>query len=182
MVGDYQSTLNIINQVLSCIPPFALHRHASDEAEVSYEEVFRDSDLTIIDKAKKAWMFPMNFSKGTTNPLPLAIRIEVYFSLAYIQLSPLTCAYYLQFLCYSDIHQYENRDSALEQLVDFAKHRTEEDPCPYADLNIAGHCLLLAGRIIEARDLFYLSYILTKNFSPAVHNDNSAQWYLLRCF
>ena len=181
MAGDYQSSLDIINQVLSCIQPFAFQRHACDETLELYKDMFRDTDMTIIQKAKMAWMFPMNFSKDSSYPLPLAIKIELYFSRSYIMVSPFTCAYYLQFLCYFDRHQSNNRDSALEQLVDFAKNAAK-DPSAFYDLNIAGHCLLLAGKIVEARDMFYLSNTLTQNISPLINEENSARWYLLRFF
>ena len=183
--GDYQSILNIINQVLSSIPPYAMHRHVSRNHQLEqmtmYRDVFLDFDLTIIQKAKEAWMFQMIFPNGTIYPLPLAIKIEGYFHIGCISLSPFTCAYYLQFLCYFDLRQYENRDRALEHLVEFAKDAAEHHNA-YSDLNIAGHCLLLAGKIAEARDIFRWSFILTQQFSQFRHIQNSAQWYLLTCF
>ena len=180
MAGDYHLILGIINKVLSSIPPFALHHHGSLQTIQLYMDVYRDSSVTIIQKANNAWMFTMNFPRYTLYPLPLAIKIELYFKRFDVKLSPFTCAYYLQFLCYFDLHQYENRDRALEQLVDFAKHAAErtEDSCSTSDLNIAGHCLLLAGQIAEARDMFYLSYALVQQFCPALQVINSARWYL----
>ena len=185
MTGNYRSALDIISQLLSSIPPYAMHRHASTEAELLYRDVYCGSDLTIIQKAKKAWMFEMFFWNGTAYPLPQVIKTELYFNKFHVTLSPFTCAYYLQFLCYNDLHQYENRDRALEQLVDFAKHaavKSEMHRVSYSDLNIAGHCLLLAGKITEAREMFYLSYTLTEQFTPFHHAQNSARWYLLNCF
>ena len=182
MVGDYSSTLDIIDQVLSNIPPFAFHRHASLDAKQLYVDVFGCSDVTIIQKAKTAWMFQMIFLKALSYPLPLAIRIELCLSCIGIEISPLTCAYYLQFLCYFDLHQYENRDRALEQLVDFAKDAAEKQHTSISDLNIAGHCLLLAGKIAEARSLFNKSYTITQIHLPGIHDLNSACWYLLNCF
>ena len=182
--GDYQLILGIINQVLSSIPPYALHHHASPQIRRLYWDVYRDSSVTIIQKAKTAWMLPMKFMSETSNSLPLAIKIELYFSRPSVELSPFTCAYYLQFLCYFDLHQYGNRDRALEQLVDFAKTTAEicrgEDSI--SDLNIAGHCLLLAGRIIEARDMFYWSYALVQQVRPDLQELNSARWYLQNFF
>ena len=182
IAGDYQSTLDIINQVLSSIPPYAMQSHVNNEAEQMYRDVFGSSNLTIIQKAKKAWMFQMFFVKGTPYPLPLAIKIELYFRYISLELSPFTCTYYLQFLCYYDLQQYENRDSALEQLVDFVTHAAVKDRNPYSDLNIAGHCLLLVGKVVEARDMFNLSYAITERLSSFDHARNSATWYLLSCF
>ena len=66
MKGDYQSSLDIINQVLCSIPPYALHPFVSIDAEQMYWDVFGCSDMTIIQKAKKAWMFQMDFVKGAS--------------------------------------------------------------------------------------------------------------------
>ena len=119
--GDYHLTLDIVNQVLSSIPPFVLHYDASLQTRQLYRDVYRYSSATIIQKAKTAWMLPMYFHKNDTS-LPLAMKIEQYFQPHFHNLSPFTCAYYLQFLCYFDLNQCENRDRALVQLVDFAKH------------------------------------------------------------
>ena len=183
MTGDYQSTLVIINQILSSIPPYALHCHTSTEAEQLYGDVFESSDLTVIQRAKKAWMFRVSFIKDASYSLPLAIKIQLYFKCSGIDFSPFTCLYYLQFLCYHDLNQYENRDRALEQIVDLVKRIAERyRHVSYSDLNIAGHCLLLAGKKREARDMFYLSYNLVQHFLPILQNENSAQWYILNCF
>ena len=183
MTEDYQSTLDILNQVLSSIPPYAMHRYVfSDEAELLYMDVFGVSDFTMLQKAKKAWMFEMLFCNGASYPLPLAIKIELYFSYFSITLSPFACAYYLQFLSYFNLRNYENMNRVLEQLVDYAKQAIEKDDHSYSDLNIAGHCLLLAEKKPEALDIFKLSYILTQRLSPYRHIQNSARWYLLNYF
>ena len=185
MAGEYQLTLRIINQVLSSIPPFVFHYHVSLQTRQLYRDVYRDSSATIIQKAKTAWMLPMNFyQRSTGTSVPLAINIELYFRRLSVKLSPFTCAYYLQFLCFFDLHQNENRDRALEQLVDFAKDAAEKvtDGFSFSDLNIAGHCLLLAGQIAEARDMFYLSYALVQQFIPELQELNSARWYLQSFF
>ena len=135
--GDYQWILCIINQVLSSIPPFALDYHDILQTWELYWDVYRNSSVAIIQKAKTAWMFEMIFPEDMSNFLPLAIKIELYFKRFSVKLSPFTSAYYLQFLCYFDLHQYENRDRALEQLVDFAKHaaKTVHKGQSFHDLN-----------------------------------------------
>ena len=60
MKGDYLSVLNIINQVLSNIPPYAMlqlceSNFASNEAKQLYMDMFLDSDTTIMQRARKAW-------------------------------------------------------------------------------------------------------------------------------
>ena len=180
---DFSSALNIIHQMLSSIPPFARYYSYKDltgsEVQQRYVDMFLDSDMSTIQRARKAWMFDLVF---TINDLvPLAIQIELYCSNgAMLRLSPFTCAYYLQFMCYHRMQQYRNRDRALQQLIDITNNQYQ---CgvPYITLNIAGHCLLLAGKRVLARDMFNLSCMITKR-SPPQLTCNPAQWYLLNCF
>ena len=180
MAGDYLATLDIVNQVLSSIPPFSLFSDESNDSREMYVDVFGGSDMTTMQRARMAWMFPMCFNKETSYPLPLAIQIELQFSVFSIDIAPLTCAYYLQFLCYFDRHQYDSRDRALEQLVDFSKREAANGH--YSDLNIAGNCLLLAGKRAEAEDLFRISYTVKQNSHLKLQDQNSALWYLQNCF
>ena len=100
-------------------------------------------------------------------------------------ISPWTCAYYLEFLCYYDLHRFENRDRALEKLVDAVQNDLEDDGGKFSrsftGLNIAGHCLLLAGQTSRARDMFVFSFNIT-HACPCRHKENSAVWYLLNFF
>ena len=99
------------------------------------------------------------YIQDTTVLLPLAIQIESYLSFYKylpVNLSPFTCAYYLQFLCYHRMHQYDNRDHALQQLIELVNNK-EQCGEPYTSWIIAGHCLLLAGRTVQARHMFYRS-------------------------
>ena len=184
MKGDYLSGLNIINQVLSNIPPYAMHQlcesnFASNEAKQLYMDMFLDSHTTIIQRARKAWTLNLCIWENMAKVVPLAIQIELYFRPFYITLSPLSCIYYIQFLCYHELRQYGNRDRALQQLMDALVYNKEECDCSYTSaLNIAGHCLLLVGRIDQARDMFFQSYLITKEVSWP----SSAQWYLQNFF
>ena len=181
--GEFLSALNIINQILSSIPPFAMYDESfiRTDAEQLYVDMFQDSEVTIIQKARMAWMFNMNFKKDMTHVLPLAIQIILYFfsEEQNLPLSPFLCAYYLQFLCYHRMHQYDNRDRALQQLIEVVNN-AKQCGIPWHSFNIAGHCLLLAGRTAQARDMFYRSYIATQ--STPYDNLNTAMWYLLNCF
>ena len=182
--GEFLSALNIINQVLSNIPPFAIYQEhfIGTDAEQLYVAMFLNSDDTVIQRARTAWMFDFYVTKNMTDVVPLAIQIEIYFRGDYaVQLSPFTCAYYLQFLCYHRTQQYDNRDRALQQLIEVAYNRKQRGmKQPYTSLSIAAHCLLLAGRRVQARDLLYRSYMATQNNSGEIWN--SAIWYLLNCF
>ena len=178
--GEFLSALNIINQLLSSIPPYTLYRMGfiGKDAKQLYLDMFLESDDTVIQRARTAWMFDLNFMENMTDVVPLAIQIEIYFS-GDVELSPFTCTYYLQFLCYHMMQQYDNRDRALQQLIEVANNR-EQRGVPWTSWNIAGHCLLLAGRRVQARDMFYRSYMATQNTWR--ERLNSAIWYLLHCF
>ena len=180
--GEFLSALNIINQMLSSIPPFAMYRQdfIGIDAEQLYVDMFLDSYDTVIQRSRKAWMFDLKVTEHMTDVVPLAIQIEIYFSGDFtLQLSPFTCAYYLQFLCYHRMQQYDNRERALQQLIEVA-HNKEQCGYPWTSLSIAGHCLLLAGRRVQARDLLYSSYMASQ--ITGLDTWNSAIWYLLNCF
>ena len=74
----FLSTLDIVNRVLSNIPPFAIYAGANKSAQL-YKDMFLNSDTTTIQRARKAWMFEMPFSKCMSEMLPLGIQIELYF-------------------------------------------------------------------------------------------------------
>ena len=62
----------------------------------------------------------MQISRKQYNFVTRAIQIELYYSDCNIGvwLSPFTYAYYLMFLCYHGLCQFDNRDRALRQLVE----------------------------------------------------------------
>ena len=124
-------------------------------------------------------MLSLCFTKDMSDSMPLGIQIELHFSDSTLSLSPLTCAYYLQFLCYHEMHQYDRRDSALQQLIEPLYN--PDSYCILNDINIAGHCLLLAGKRVQACDVFYSSYTASQR-GPPEDKYNSALWYLQNCF
>ena len=186
MKGDCLSTLNIVNQVLSSIPPYAIYMKRSsnehDESTQLYVDMFLDSDTTVIQRARKAWLldFLLTMDMIDSELIPIGIKIELYFSNMVVIFSPFTCAYYLQFLCYHDMHQYDRRDRALLQLIEVANN-PEQCGEAFATWNLAGHCLLLAGKRDQARDMFYRSYTESQRFPP-YDKYNSALWYLQNYF
>ena len=181
--GDYSSTLDIVNKVLSNIPPYAIIEadKENNERERLYVDMFLDSGTTVIQRARKAWMFHLYFDRDMIDSLslPMGIQIELYFndSMTAIFLSPFTCAYYLQFLCYHEMRQYDRRDRALQQLTEVVSN-PEQQGMPLTTLNITGHCLLLAGKRDQARHMFYTSYTVSQ-MCPPLDKYNSALWYLL---
>ena len=178
---DYTSTLDIVNQVLSSIPPFALHLFESDSSESKhlYVDKFLHSSCTTIQRARKAWLMEFTIPTCVTKILPLAFQTEQYFcsnEYSTLYLSPYICAYYFMFLCYHELGQYENRDRALQHLLDFVS-TNQTELFWYRNFNIAGNCLLIARRIDEAREMFVRSKERTRRF-PAEDKRNSANWYI----
>ena len=184
--GDFSSTLTFINQMLSNIPPYAMiykprQTFVDTEAGQLYMDMFLDSDVTMIQRANKAWMFNLHVTKNVVDVMPLAIQIELCFNDRNVYISPFTYAYYLQFLCYHRMQQYDNRDHALLQLIEVA-YNTKQSVAQWISLNIAGHCLLLAGKRDLARGVFNLSYFISQQKPPPLGKLNSALWYLQNCF
>ena len=187
---DYSSILNVTYEVLSSIPPFVLFdrrdfSQKNNEAKQLYKDMFLDSDIRVMQRARKAWMFNLVFRKHMTDVVPLAIQIELYFSDPdtnnRISLSPLTCTYYLQFLCYHRMCQYDCRNRALQQLIELLADTQRITNETYHSGNVAGHCLLLAGERTQAWEMFNKSYQHTQSHPP--HDKyNSALWYLQNCF
>ena len=180
--GEFLSALNIINQMLSSIPPFAMYRTGfiSNDVTQLYVDMFLESDDTVFQRARTAWMLDLHFTENMIDMVPLAIQIEIYFSGDFpVQLSPFTCAYYLQFLCYHKMQQYDNRDRALQQLIEVMFNK-EQCGGPCTSLSIAGHCLLLAGRRVQARAMLCVSYMAAQITGCEIWN--SAIWYLRNCF
>ena len=181
---DYTSTLNVVNQVLSNIPSFVLYKSASEsyfsESKYLYVEKFSNSLFTTMERAKKAWIADLIFIKDMTVILPLGIHIELcLLDIPYlpIALSPFTCAYYLMFLCYHGLGQYDNRDRALQQLIEVVNNREQCGEYRHRSYNIAGHCLLITGERDRARDMFNRSQQFTRG-NPERDKHNSATWYL----
>ena len=188
MRKDYTSTLSTVNQLLSNIAPFALYscdcansdHWGSTEAKELYVRRFIDSEIFIENRAKTAWLRPLMVDKDMAHVMPLAIQIELLFHdhavFAFMKLSPYVCAYYLMFLCYHELYQYDQRDRALCQLVDVANNARQSGPTNLS-WNITGHCLFLAGDTTQAREFFIRSYQLTKRHPP-YDQHNSALYYL----
>ena len=192
--GDHLSCLDTINQLLSSIPPFAVNVRQSfcgetTDAKELYVDKFLKSESTIMQRARKAWLMQLHFEKSMTDIVPLAIQIELYFSdimLGYydVPVSTFVLIYYLAFQCYHKLGQFNNRDNALRQLLESL--HTMDDTHPlfyywyYHTYNIAGHCLIIAGKKDQARDMFVNSNVI-RNAIPQkipLPNNSAANWYL----
>ena len=194
MKQEYTSALRILIRVSCSIPPFAMSQsynnsvkdqeHSDTEqlpcSHCLYVDTFLNSEYSTMKRAREAWLLDVSVAKAQSEAVPLAIQIELYFRNTYlnhIYLSPFTCLYYLLFLCYHELHQYDNRDRALRQLVDVTNNDKQCGQFYYHSYNIAGHCLLVAGEIDRARYMFSQSFAITM-LNPPMDKFNSAFWYL----
>ena len=188
MKRNYSASLSITNEIQSRIPPFMISlsgiiTKSICEAEQFFAKMFIDSGITVIQRAKKAWISTLFLKKEMAYMVPLAIQIELYFSspLVRVFLSPFTCIYYLQFLCYHQTCQYDRRNHALQQLISLSLKNNHHTGVPHHTLNITGHCLLMAGKRVQALNMFYFSYKVSQMVPPHCKY-NSALWYLQNFF
>ena len=183
--GDYYKSLQTVNGVLSSIPPYALYYSggidSGDESKQLYVDRYCGRNTDILCRAKEAWLFDMAITHSEYSFVPRAIQIgldccDPQFG---VSISPFTYAYYLMFLCYHGLGQYDNRDRALRQLVDTVNDVERCGGVKYHSYNIAGHCLLIAGYVEMARDMFLKSAQFTHTRRTTVFDKyNAAYKYL----
>ena len=182
---NFLSCIRTVNDMLSCIPPFALYmcvmNRSSPEAKTFYIERYFRSEIPVTKKASMTWLFDLYVFLNNADILPLAIQIEmkfmVYDSGRSMRISPFVLAYLLMFLCYHELRQYDERDRALRQLVEVVNDPHRDGNETYCSMNIAGHCLLMVGERSRARDMFIRSYAFTL-INPPHDKYNSALHYL----
>ena len=185
MRTDYAACLSIVNDVLSQISPFTLYMSrdtllSSREPTSLYEHIYLQSDADVMERVRTSWLQDMCFYKNMLYNinLPLAVRVELSFcdEIIGVHVSPFVFAYYLMFLCHHELHQCDERDCALGLLVDTVNNPEQCGPFNHS-LNIAGHCLLLAGQRDRARHMFIASNLFTQ-MQPPHHKYNAAVNYL----
>ena len=183
--GDYLSSLRIINKVLSNISPFTLYytrinlSNVSEETKERYVDMFSSNDTHVIVRARRTWMSDLRIMPSHIDMVPAAIQVElIHCDKDYgVCLSPFVCAYYLMFLNYCGLRQYDNRNRALRQLIDVVNNPGQRGHFLHHSYNIAGHCLLSVGEMEQAREMFMRSYERTLPLR-ALHRHNSALHYL----
>ena len=158
--SDYSLSLRVTNNVLSSIPPFALYCSfdlgcVSNETKKWYVVSFSSGNNPVAERARKAWMFDIFIMPTDIDRVPAAIQIDLAHcdKMFGVYLSPFVCAYYLMFLNYHALCQYENRDRALCQLIETVNNREQCGLFRYHSYNITGHCLLYIGLYEKARDM-----------------------------
>ena len=182
---DYTLSLRIINKVLSSISPFALYFNGINRCDVSdetierYVDIFSSDDARVTERARRAWMFDLQIMSLHMDMVPAAIQVELIHcdKTQGVSLSPLVCAYYLMFLNYCGLRQYDNMNSALRQLIDVVNNPEQRGLHRWHSYNIAGHCLLSVGETEQAREMFIFSYQFTLQ-DLQYHRYNSAVYYL----
>ena len=181
--GDYYRSLQNVNDVLSSIPPYALYYSgrikSGDDSIQLYIDRYCGRNTDILCRAKEAWLLDMKISHREYSFVPRAIQIELDHCdpRVGVDISPFIYAYYLMFLCYHVLGQYGERDRALRQLVDTVNDRERCGAYMHHSLNITGHCLLMAGNVEMARNMFLLSARFTQAV-PVIDKYNAAYKYL----
>ena len=180
---NYSMALELINKILSSIPPYVLFCSGrgvktNDSSKTLYRDHFHIRGLDITQRVRKSWLFDIIFSKPDYKFVPRAIQIELFHCATFIVISPFTFAYFLMFLCYEGLGQYDNRDRALDQLADTLKDPERCSRPAHHSYNIAGHCLLLTRQVDLARILFLKSIEYTSQLGNAYDDYNSAYHYL----
>ena len=178
---DYAACLRTVNDALSQIPPFALYMSgpiliSSRESASLYEDVYLQSDADVVERLRTSCLLDLQFSKHMSYIINLPLAIYVELSVCHehrgVRVSPFVFAYYLMFLCHHELHQYYDGDRALRLLVDTVNNPEQRDTFYHHSLNIARHCLFLAGQRERAHEMFLRSYQATEG-SPE-HKYNSA--------
>ena len=183
--GDYDGSLQQVNEMLSSIPPYALYNSGTDnimsgeDSKQLYVDSYCGRNKDILCRAKEAWLFDVNITHSEYSFVPRAIQIALDYCdpRAGVVISPFTYTYYLMFLCYNGLGQYDNKDRALRQLVDTANDRERLGVFRHHSYNIAGHCMLMAGYVEMARDMFLRSVRFTHR-APFIDKYNAAYKYL----
>ena len=182
MRGDNILSLRVLDNVLSSIPPIALYCSnpgcVRNETKNWYVDAFSSENNPVTERARTAWMFDILIMPSDNEMVPAAIQIELTHcdKMFGVYLSPFVCAYYLMFLNYHALRQYENRDRAFCQLIEAVTNPEQCGVLRYHSYNIAGHCLLYMGLYEQARDMFIRSFQFTSDGPD--HRFNSARFYL----
>ena len=94
-------------------------------------------------------MYVVSFRKDVINNVPLAIQVELRFCehVYGVLISPITCAYYLMFLCYHELRRKENRDRALRLLMTVVNSPELCERHMHHSFNTAGHCCQASGAV-----------------------------------
>ena len=181
--GDYCRSLQHVNDMLSSIPPYALYQsgviRSGDDSKQLYVDRYCGRNTDILCRAKEAWLFDMRIPRSEYSFVSRAIQIEFDHCdpRIVVFISPYIYAYHLMFLCYHRLGQYESRDRVLRQLLDTVNDLGRCGVRRHHSYNIAGHCMLMAGYVEMARDMFLKSVRFTQP-DPVIDKYNAVYKYL----
>ena len=167
--GDYYKSLQIINRLLSSIPPYAFYESGYMHINDGYKQIYIDKyfqNTDLLNRAKEAWLLNMHITHRQYSFVPRAIQIELDYcdTAVGVKVSPFIYAYYVMFLCYHELGQYYNRDCvAFYELALTLTDKERHGAYMHHSLNIVGHCMLMAGYEETARDLFLESAKFTRS-------------------
>ena len=180
--GDFCGSLQKINDVLSAIPPYALYEEECWRPDARAKQLYRDMfrNTNVVNRAKDAWLFDILVRENNFQFVPRGIQIQLIHGLPKIgvQVSPFTYAYYLMFLCYHELRQYDDRNCALRELIDTVFDDRRSSSFLYQSYNIVGHCLLVVGNTDMAQEIFLESAHSTHSCHPFIDKYNPAYYYL----
>ena len=183
--GDYSESLQTLNNGFISTLPYVLYNSTiiitNDNSKQLYGDRFCKWNSDVLGRAKETWLFDIHISLREHSFMPPGIQTELDYCDQEdgIWISPFTYAYYLMFLCYHELGQYENRNHALQQLVDTVDDREKCCIARHFSYNIAGHCMLMAGYVDMARTMFLKSAEFTRiSPIPVIDKYNAAYAYL----
>ena len=171
--------------MLSSIPPYALYHSgyitSGDDSIQLYVDRYCGRNTDRLCRAKEAWLLDMRITHIEYSFVPRAVQIELDHCDPRIgvYISQFTYAYYLMFLCYHGLGRYDDRDRALRQLFYTVNDRERCCTLRHHSYNIAGHCMLMAGYVEMARNMFLESAQFTHTLRTTVADKyNAAYKYL----
>ena len=168
----------------SSIPPYALYYSGNciksgEDSKQLYADWYCGTNTDILCRGKEGWLFDLHITLRENYFVPRAIQIELDHCDPRhgVYISPFTYAYYLMFLCYHGLGQYDNRDRALCQIIGTLYDKERNNSIRHQSYNIAGHCVLMAGYVEIAREMFLESVLFTQ-IGQALDRYNAAYQYL----
>ena len=182
--ADYIGSLQKLNELMLSIPSYAFYWDGRFKENSAFDSQYRNQwcHLDVKTISRKAWLLDIDIMGKYYSYFPQAIRIELHHCCPGlgISVSPFIYAYYLMFVCFNELGEYDKRHKTLYQLMNIANHK---ECCSrrlaHAEYNILGHCLLVSGYKEIARATFMKSARISHQ-TPASFLDkyNSAYHYL----
>ena len=160
VLGQYNTTLKIIDHVLSRCTPDMLHMHNCSTDHIKYnKQKVGCSKITLNEKMKLATIDDVWYVEQSTL-IPRELQPEVQDGI--IIAPPVVMSHCLRFLCYHHLHNIFNRQQSLRDLYLTIKERyfVSEDRLSYSQ-TILGVC----NEIVGDRKTAYFCYDI------ALHNE-----------